>query len=143
MGRGESRPTRSNLDDVSVGIAAVDRSKSAALEDVGAFDFAAAQIIAPRLMLGRCLDNQGKVVDRADTHHTAWQFRVLHEGDQRARRAVERPEPDVASLLVVIGWAVVHDSQAKDITIKSDGPHHVSADGGDVMQAAQLHSLGF
>ena len=47
----EARPARGDLDDVTVGIADVDRLERAAVEHLGARHAALAQVVAPRLLL--------------------------------------------------------------------------------------------
>src|SRR5690349_20400696 len=63
---GEAGPAGGDLDDVAVGIADVDGAERTAVEHVGALDVLAAQVVAPRLLLLRRLDDEREVVGRAD-----------------------------------------------------------------------------
>ena len=55
--------------------------------------------------------------------------------------AVERAEPDVARLRVVVARPVVDDGQPQQVAVERDRPLGVAADRGHVVQPAELHAL--
>jgi hypothetical protein len=81
------------------------------------------------------------VVRGPDAHDALGQLRVLHEAQQPPGVAVERPEPDVPRLRVVVGRSVVHDCEPEQVAVEGDRPLQVAADRGYVVQPTQLHAL--
>jgi hypothetical protein len=126
---------------VPVGIAHVDRAEGAAVEDVGALDPVLAQVVAPGLLLLRRVDGQREVVRGAGADHALGQLGVLHEADQHAGAALERAEPHVAGLRIVVGRAVVDDRHPEQVAVERDRPVEVGRDGGEVVKPPQLHAL--
>src|SRR4051812_45164704 len=92
---GKARAARRDLHDVAVGIAHVDRAEGAAVEHLRAFDAAAAQVVAPRLLLLGRLDHEREVMRGAHADDARGQLGVLHERDQHPGTPVLRAEPDV------------------------------------------------
>src|SRR4051794_23395310 len=77
-----------DLDDVTVGVAQVDRAERAAVVHLGGRDVATAQVVAPGLLLLRAVDAQGEVVRGAGADEALGHLRVVQERDERA--VVER-----------------------------------------------------
>ena len=126
---------------MAVGIVQVDRAAGAAVEDLRALHSAGAQVLAPRVLLLGRLDEQREVVRRADAHDALRELGVLHEAQQLPGLAVERAEPHMAAVGIVVGRAVVDDREAEHVAVEGDRLLRVAADRRDVVQAAQLHAL--
>ena len=112
----------------------------AALEDLAALDVLAPQVVPPGLQLLRRVHGQREVVRRPPADDPLGQVGVLHQAEQPPRRAVDGAEPHVPDARVVVADAVAHDAQPEHVPVEGDGPLHVGADQGQVVQPGQLHA---